>query len=165
MGRRVAIAGAALAVGGLLLEMWAFRQLLEMQADQLRVLVYLVALVPVVGTACVTTGVTMIVLGVIQAVTGRPPLRDNRSVFLWSGIGLVVLMTLLEIVTMSGPVLSAVPDRAPESLIALMIQVVHLVRLVGAALIGVWLTGLVINPRSTLQRQSSEPPLAPSRPF
>lgn len=61
--------------------------------------------------------------------------------------------------------MSVAVDRSQEGLLVLLVRGLHLARLLGGVLIGLWLTGLMTSPRSTALRQRNGPALPPSRPF
>ncbi|USQ78200.1 hypothetical protein [Ornithinimicrobium faecis] len=166
MGRRVAIVGAALAVLGVALETWSLRYLMGSQAvDQFAwTMRNAVAFGPTLGAVCTMAGTVMLGLALLIRLTDRSPVQGRHRGLLWSGIGLVLLTTLLEVAILAGPVVTAAVTPGAQESLGLVLQAVALARLVGAALLGLWLTGLITSPRPPAPAQR-EPALAPSRPF
>lgn len=164
MGRRVAVVGVVLAVLGIALESWSLRYVsTTLPVDEVaRSLHHVVAFGPTLGAVCTTAGTVMLGVALIIRLTNRPPVQGRHRGLLWSGIGLVVLCTLVEVLVMAGPVVPAIAGREPAGLLV-VIQTLAVGRLVGAVLLGLWLTGVVTSPGPTPPVRSGPSPT--SRPI
>ena len=158
MGRRVAVVGVVLAVLGIALESWSLHHLsTTLPVDEVaRSLHHVVAFGPTLGAVCTTAGTVVLGMALLIRLTNRPPVQGRHRSLLWSGSGLVVLCTLIEVLIMAGPVVTAIAGREPAGLLV-VIQTLAVGRLVGAVLLGLWLTGVVTDPRPRRRSAASRP--------
>lgn len=166
MGRRVAIMGAVLVTAGVALQWWSHpaqpRTYPTTPLGHLQS--YVLASLPALGAALTAAGAVVLALALLTVLSGRPPVRGQRPAVLWSGIGLVVLGIAVEFLLLSGPVLGALSTDAREGVVLLLLHAAGVLRWVGAALVGLWLTGLVTGRRTTDPERVAATQV-PSRPF
>ncbi|MFK5582218.1 MULTISPECIES: hypothetical protein [unclassified Serinicoccus] len=99
----------------------------------------LLGLLPLVGTLLLAVGVVMLGLAILTRSTGRLPLRDHPISLVWVGVSLWLGSILLELA------LTALLPAGAYSAVLTGINVAFLVRAVGGTVIGLWLTGLLVD--------------------
>ena len=165
MGRRVAIVGAVLAALGVALQIWWLPGSPRITSSgPLNTLVNdVLQFLPSLGALCSLAGGLMLALAILIGVTGHLPLPGATPALLWIGLALAVLAGAIEFFWQSRMYETA--QAVPWRVLSVVLAGNFLLRVIGAGLIALWLTGLTTGQRQRLPRDRGEPALAPSRPF
>lgn len=149
MARRVAVVGLALAVLGSLLVVWGqppLRVAPTVPVDYLSN--FALALLPMAGRLLASVGAVTIAFAVLVKVTGRSPVTVRSRLLLATGFALVFVAMLAE-----AGLVSYFMNVDQIRVMLAMVSVTALAHSVGAALLSLWLTGL-LTAQLPLARQS-----------
>lgn len=139
MARRVAVVGLALAVLGSLLMVWGqppLRVARTVPVDYLSN--FVLALLPIVGRLLASVGAVTIAFAVLINVTGRSPVTVRSRLLLVAGFALVLVAMLAE-----AGLVSYFMNVDRIRMMLAVVSVTALAQAVGAALLSLWLTGLL----------------------
>lgn len=150
MVRRVATIGLLVAVVGTLLSVpWRSTGPAAPATPLDHAGYVLLGLLPLVGTLLLAVGVVMLALAILIRSTGRLPLRDHPVSLVWIGVSLWLASILL------GLALSALLPAGAYPAVLVGLNVAGLLRAVGGTVIGLWLTGLLVDRGSAPERPAS----------
>lgn len=139
MARRVAVVGLALAVLGSLLMVWgqpSVQVTPTVPVDHLSNIV--LGLVSMVGRLLASVGAVTLAFAVLIKVTGRSPVTVRSSLLLVAGAALVLVATIVE-----ASLVSSFLNEDRIRMTLAVVSVAALAHAVGAALLSLWLTGLL----------------------
>lgn len=140
MGRRVAIVGLGLiAVGLVAAVLWRPPMVQAPGLPGDHAVAFLLGLVPALASFAGAVGAVMLAIAVLTLVTGQPPVREHPRLLLWAGLGSWFVAFVPESLLLSGGTTGPVWP---------LLTVVHLsfaLKLTGAALVALWLAGLLTS--------------------
>ncbi|SOC51085.1 hypothetical protein [Ornithinimicrobium cerasi] len=139
MARTVAVVGLALAVLGSLLMVWGqppLRVAPTVPVDYLSN--FVLALLPMVGRLLASVGAVTIAFAVLIKVTGRSPITVGSKLLFVAGLALVLVAMLAE-----AGLVSYFMNVDRIRMMLAVVSVTALAQAVGAALLSLWLTGLL----------------------
>lgn len=150
MVRRVATIGLLVAVVGILLSVpWRSTGPAAPGTPLDHAGFVLLGLLPQVGTLLLTVGVVMLALAILTRTTGRLPLRDHPVSLVWIGVSLWLGAVLL------GLVVSALLPATAYPAVLVGLNVALLLQAVGGTVLGLWLTGLLVDRGTAPQRPAA----------
>lgn len=167
MAMRLTGIGALLSIIGVTLLWWprnALRGYSYPQTTVERLQLEGMALLPGLGAALTVVGAVVLAAAVLAALTGHPPVAEMRHAVLWLGLAVVVLCLAGERLMLSDWMLSMLAQEPREAWIRYL-DVVVLLRGIGAALVGLWCAGMVSGARTPARSRPADRALAPSPPF